>query len=76
MSDWFPIEIIPPPKDGTSIDVWAYPTRYGIERGSRWTDARWIDGAWEVDEPHEAPVKIESETYRISHWMPIPERPK
>jgi hypothetical protein len=89
VSAWQPIETAP--KDGTYIDVWAVPFSIRAGKlipngdGDRITKVYWAqpyygdDRKWDDQWVHwEGPWRepIETETYSITHWMPIPEPPK
>ena len=67
MSEWQPIETAP--KDGTLVDLWIQWRDGGPWREA---DCTWVHGAWWTA-GREAPA--EGETYKATHWMPIPDGP-
>ena len=72
MTDWQPIETAP--KDGTRILAYG---KHGLDVDEqKWATVVWQDySKGFVCDPNEA-TEYDPEVSNITHWMPLPEKPK
>ena len=80
MSEWQPEETAP--KDGTEVLVWVkgeiipMVMRYSSEEyfAKAYGDAQYMDAGWYLSYAY--PDGLPECTWEVTHWMPLPERPK
>lgn len=71
MSEWQPISTAP--KDGTLVDLWARNLLTWNKRGERHVNKKWgpiMDWTGREYEGWNL-----SESYEVTHWMPLPNPP-